>query len=210
MLLHALANSSSEGRNSFMSITAPDVPVDDYLKALGMLVVVHSDMENWMKGLANRLTNPNETTGQILTSDLPSKPLREKLISLYLHFEKDPAKTEAFRGLIERIDKCTRERNDMVHGVWFFMPLMKKADPIRLNAAARLKGFVVENKAINLTEIASLIERIDQATQELIPIIYHWEYDHPTSAELETRNRWGEIAESTIRAKEETEPPKTP
>lgn len=158
--------------------TSPPPDIREYFIALGRLVVAFSDLENEIKAFANYMINTQDDTGQILTSDMPSKPLLHKLISLYRHHENDPGKIEAFELLAKRIEKLTQARNDMIHGFWFTLPLMDDDPPIRVIGKARFKGFHVEQRHIPISEISILVKGIAEATSELNAISFHWAIDH--------------------------------
>ena len=161
-----------------MTSTISDISntIDKYLHNLGLLVITYSDMENWMKGFASHLINPKDDTGRILTGDMPFKPLREKLMSLYREKQNDSALVERFEILLKKIDGLATRRNDMIHSVWHFTPLIKPDQlAVWVKASAKFKGFKVEKIPTKTTDIDELTKEIDQASKGLIGFILNWQ-----------------------------------
>ena len=152
----------------------------DYYRAIGMIVARHSELEYLMKMFANLMINPWDKTGEVLTGDMPSKPLLEKLMSLYRHKEDDPQRIKTFETLLKRVQTCTNERNAMVHSFWFFIPLVDGDDPVRIKARSQFKGYEVDQKHVSISEIEDLACRIQQALNELSYMMFQWQIDHDT------------------------------
>lgn len=157
--------------------------LDNYFKVIGMLVVAHTDLEGAMKAFANIMINQHEKTGEILTADLPFQPLKDKLVSLYCHFESDPEKSSRFRKLIEKASDLTGRRNEIIHSRWLLGPhSASKAAPIRLKATARMRGYRLEAERVELDGvkgIRTLIREIDATAMEIMETRAYWESDHP-------------------------------
>lgn len=161
-----------------MNTSPSQETVDDYYRALGMLAVAHSEMEYWMKAFANLMINPWSEASDIMTSDLPSQPLRGKLLSLYRNSEDNANRITAFEKLLERISRHTTDRNNMIHSYWFFFPLVNAEAPVRVQAKS--KDSEPKQRHVPISEIMDLVNRIRQSTKELQRISFEWETEHDT------------------------------
>ena len=152
--------------------------IDDYYRALGMLAVAHSEMEHWMKSFANLLINPWTKAGEIMTYDLPSKPLRDKLMSLYRNDETDQGRTKNFELLLDRIRRHTDDRNKLFHSFWFFYRFVDGDLAVRFKGKSSIDGLESKPQPVSISEVLDLVNRIQQSSSELQRVTLRWQTDH--------------------------------
>jgi len=91
---------------------------DDHLKAMGLITVNFSLLENTIAFIIWLLLGLDQQTGQIITSELSFRRLLELFSSLCRNKKNDKVTLEKLKTLLKRIEHAEQERNKIIHSMW--------------------------------------------------------------------------------------------
>lgn len=97
-----------------------------YEKAIGKLAIRFSLLHFLLELFSWEVWNLNATFGRILTKDLPTKHLIEKLRSSVDHRILKDSDRKVFLGILKRAEKAAEKRNDILHSLW----LIRRGEPV--------------------------------------------------------------------------------
>ncbi len=90
-----------------------------YQKALGSLAMNFSLLHFQLEMFSWDVFDVDHQTGQILTKDLPTSKLIEKLQSCCKRRAIPPEQRIQLSKLLDHIKKAAEERNELLHNLWF-------------------------------------------------------------------------------------------
>lgn len=128
-----------------------------YEAALGKLTIRFSSLHFLLEAFAWKLWKVEPSTGMILTKDLPTKHLVEKLRQSADRAIPKAADLREFKSILKKVEKVARKRNDLLHSLWFF----KSESVTRFNrkrAATEEATSIDEIKALNLEITETAVE----------------------------------------------------
>ena len=91
---------------------------DEYLKALGQIVVKSTHLDTTMHHCISSLIGNDDGMNSRITAGEPAQSLLRLLAALFHYRVSDEAQLKEFDTLIDRIEKAVTKRNERVHAVW--------------------------------------------------------------------------------------------
>ena len=126
-----------------------------YQKALGSLAMNFSLLHFQVEMFSWGVFQVDHQTGQILTKDLPTSKLIEKLESCCKRRAIPPDQRTQLSKLLKQIMKASEERNELLHNLWF----IDEGQPAFCYNRKRGKGTVQSAPTVSdIIEFARLIE----------------------------------------------------
>ncbi len=126
-----------------------------YQKALGSLAINFSLLHFTLEMFSWEVFAVDHQTGQILTKDLPTTKLIQKLRSSCGHRAIKPTERHQLSDLLKQIEKAAERRNELLHNLWF----ISEGQPVFCYKRGSGKGKVQPAPtASEITEFARSIE----------------------------------------------------
>ena len=140
-----------------------------YYKALGKLAISFSLVHFLIERLSWDIWHIDKRVASIITKDLPTKHLVEKLQASIEHLIPKKEDRKDFVAILKRVEKAAEKRNDLLHSLW----IIKEGQPV--SCFSRKRGGLVSRDAPSVSDLTELIEAIDKIVADLIK----WESRKP-------------------------------
>lgn len=127
-----------------------------YQKALGSLAINFSLLHFHLEMFSWEVFAVDHQTGQILTKDLPTTKLIQKLRSCCDHRAIKPTERHQLSDLLKQIEKAAERRNELLHNLWF----ISEGQPSFCYKRGSGKGRVPAPTAPEITEFSRSIETL--------------------------------------------------
>ncbi len=134
--------------------------VDSYELRIGRVATTFELLHNVVERFAWNTWGLNEEAGLVITKDLPTKHLVEKLkATLELPSAERPLDPR-LKALLKMVDELSEERNKLMHSAWDF-----RQSP----AVLKCRKLKAKNQSINLdlNGLERLIDRIEDTTLKI-------------------------------------------
>lgn len=162
---------------------------DDYLKAIGELIVEYSNVEFWIGRFISFLISVADwKLGEIVIAELSVPAKLALLLSLYRYrMDDDRASIKKLASILEHVKQANKKRNDLIHSNWGIGANFA----LRQKATAKYeKGYQFDNKLITVREIKEIAESMrTQSTELSKSLVAYREYeDQKNRSEALERN----------------------
>jgi len=155
-------------------MTEPEVALPDaFLKALGIIVTNFSYLEYRLAGHCDNLINAKiPGTGVIITAEMSFNNLLTMISALFKNAFKNPEVQKELKEILARVDRCAKNRNEVVHSIWTpEFPFVKKVkgEVVRRvkHTAKRKKGLEFQWENYSLDDLHKSANEIRNLTEEL-------------------------------------------
>lgn len=133
-----------------------------YERAIGKLAIRFSLLHFLLELFSWEVWNQNPALGRILTKDLPTKHLIEKLRSSAKHRILKESDRKVFLGILRRAEKTAEKRNDILHSLW----LIRKGEPVF--CFSRKRGALTGSETPTANDIEGLTASIADLLADFI------------------------------------------
>ena len=131
-----------------------------YEKALGKLTIRFSFLHFLLEKFSWEVWNLNGDVAQIVTKDLRTMHLVEKLKASTKHVISREADRRTLLSILKRVEKATKERNELLHSLWFIL----KGEPVIF--ISKRRGRLEGSEAPSADQINTLCQTLLQITCE--------------------------------------------
>lgn len=146
-----------------------EIPISDAnVLALGRATVYFSLLESNLRMLVGVLISlSNEQSearvGRIVTAQLGFRALSDLTASLIHYRSQDENQIKTLLDILDRADKATKSRNDMIHSIWAVGEDKDSVTRMKDKATSRKKGYEFEAVPMTTSDIEAVATEIAEA-----------------------------------------------
>lgn len=114
------AETESDGLIDSVLLLPPSIDRAPYEAALGKLTMRFSALHFMLEAFGWKLWQLGPSTGMVLTKDLQTKHLVEKLRQSADRAIPNAADLRDFKSILKKVEKVAEKRNELLHSLWSF------------------------------------------------------------------------------------------
>jgi len=148
-----------------MAEAQPNPPSDALLRALGRLVLAHSEVEESLRAAIALNVGTDLVAAEILTAGISFRSLVDKFGALYREVNGDPSYREMLRAFCNHLSDLNEQRNSLIHASWLHFDT-GEVRRLRRSATPH-KGLVTSSHGVAPADIEQLVATLAAADTKL-------------------------------------------